>query len=67
MISPATRSLFATLKQLIPGIPEHCKRVELILSMNAPPEVRCDFIIKDSETKDVEEHHKRYTLSEIEP
>ena len=67
MTKPATKSLLATLRQLIPQIPEHCTRVELILSMNAAPELRCDFIVKDSGAKEIEEHHKRYSLSEIEP
>jgi hypothetical protein len=67
MMDPATKSLFAEIKRLVPGIPDHCKRVELILSMNEPPQVRCDFIVKGSEASDIEEHHKRYTLSEIEP
>lgn len=67
MINPATRSLFAVLKNLIPGVPEHCTRFQLLLSMDAPPQVQCDFIIKDAEANSIEEDHKRYSLSEIEP
>jgi hypothetical protein len=66
MSKQATRSLFEALYRLIPAMPENCTRVELILSMNAPPELRCDFIIKGSVSGEVEEDHKRYTLSEIE-
>jgi hypothetical protein len=67
MIEPATKSLFTMLREAIPAIPDNCTRVELILSMNEAPQLRCDFIVKGPEAKEIEEHHKRYSLFEIMP
>lgn len=59
------RKLFRLLKEMIPSIPDHCTRLELIIENKASPIVKCDFYVKES--KDAETQHARFELKEITP
>jgi hypothetical protein len=50
---------------MIPAIPDHCTRLELIIENKASPIVKCDFYVKES--KDHETQYARFELKEITP
>lgn len=42
-----TKNLFENIQAMLPGLPERITRIELVLTMDMPPLVRCEFLVKD--------------------